>query len=93
MKWCDVTCSRCGMSLAIPDMVWCGMRLKCKMCDVEYQGALVCGMLHNARPMWKVTMRCAKKCGSVGTVAVMNNVAAAYAMCCEIVACDVRCGK
>ena len=53
------------------------MRFKCKMIDVESYDVMC------------------QKCGSVGiTVTLtMNNVAAAYATCCVIVARDVRCGK
>ena len=34
-SWCMWNVVRCGISVAISDMAWCGMWLKCKMCDVE----------------------------------------------------------
>ena len=76
---------KCGAmwNVAISDMVWCGMRLKCKTvwCGIWRGvdcGVLVCGMWQCK--MWNVTTGCEMRlCG----IMVMKNVA--YAMCCAIV--------
>ena len=80
--WCDVKCDvyvKCGAmwNVAISDMVWCGMRLKCKMCDVEYgvmwtvvSWYVECYIMQDVEMWW-------------WGIVLMKNVV--YAVCCAIV--------
>ena len=84
-------------NVAISDMVWCGMRLECKLCDVEYGvmswyvGCYIMQDVESYDGMWNVVVwNCGgEECGICNVLydcCVMTDVEN-NAMC-----CDVRCG-